>query len=69
MKQAQIELSARITKAVSELLEDENGKLDVGMHFNVHRIVGIFVVSTARQYTLSAYYCLSRLTSIFIFCE
>ena len=42
VKQARIERGAQITKAVSELLEDENGKLDVGMHFNVHCIAGIF---------------------------
>lgn len=32
VKQARMERGARVTKAVSELMEDENGKCDYSMH-------------------------------------
>ena len=32
VKQARMERGARITKAVSELLDDKNGKLDASVH-------------------------------------
>lgn len=38
VKQARIERGARITKAVSEFLDDENGIADVSVHVNMYII-------------------------------
>lgn len=47
--QVRIERGARITKAVSEFLEDENGMVDVIVHVNV------YIITHYRMYPSSLY--------------